>query len=80
MIDTKLLDISELALKYGISKYFKDAEYDTDTLDDFPLNTTRMNIIEYFKYKGLDTEKEIEVYDILQRLCCNTERNYKRQD
>lgn len=71
MINTKLLDVSELALKYGIGKYFKDAEYDANTLDDFTLNTTHMNIIEYFKYKGLDTEKEIEVYDILQRICRN---------
>ena len=71
MEETKLLDVSEIALKYGVGKYFKSLEYDTDFLDDFPLNKVHVDVIEYFKHKGTDTEKEIEVYDILQRLCCN---------
>ena len=71
MEDTKLVNTRELALKYGVGKYYKDIEYDADILDSFQIKETHMDIIEYFKYKGKDTEKEIEVYDILQRLCCN---------
>ena len=75
MEDDKLVNVSEIALRYGVGKYFKSTEYDTDTLDNFPLNKIHMDVIEYFKYKGTDTEKEIEVYDVLQRLCCRTERD-----
>ena len=71
----KLVDVSEIALKYGVGEYYKSVEYDTDVLDNFSLNKNNMDAIEYFKYKGLDTEKEIEVYDILQRLCCEAEEN-----
>ena len=75
MKDTKLLDVSEIALRYGVGKYFKSLEYDTDFLDSIPLNKVHVDVVEYFKYKGTDTKKEIEVYDILQRLCCRTERS-----
>ena len=65
MEDTKLLDVSEIALKYGVGKYFKSVEYDTDFLDSIPLNKTHVDVIEYFKYKGTDTEKEIELHDFM---------------
>lgn len=65
MEDTKLVNVAEMAQKYGVGKYFKSVEYDTDVLDNFPLNKTHMDVIEYFKYKGIDTEKEIEIHDIL---------------
>lgn len=71
----KLVDVSEIALKYGTGKYYKSVEYDTDTLDYFLLNKTHVDVIGYFKYKGIDTKKEIEVYDILQRLCSRAEEN-----
>ena len=79
MENTKLVNVEEIALKYGVGEYYKSIEYDTDIIDNFPLNKDHINVIEYFKYKGFDTEKEIELYDILHRLCKRAEENSERK-